>query len=170
MKKAVSVFMIGILPAFALTAGAQSGGHAASQMQSGAGHDTGHMAGASGKAGRAGDPAKVSRTIEIVMDDTLRFTPSEIHVSKGETIRFFVKNMGTMRHEMALGMMDEMKAHAAEMRSMPNMQHVGPNMMTLNPGQRGGMVWQFDAAGTVDFVCLVPGHMEAGMVGKVHVM
>jgi len=170
MKNAVSILVFGILSSIVVTAGAQSGSHSAGQMHSGAGHDTSHMAGDSGMAGRPGDPAKVNRTIEVVMDDTMRFTPSEIHVNKGETIRFFVKNMGQTRHEMVLGTMDQLKAHAAEMRSMPNMKHVGGNMMTLDPGQRGGMVWQFDTAGTVDFACLVPGHMEAGMVGKVHVM
>lgn len=170
MNKAISIVLIAILPAISLTAGAQTGGHSMSQMQSGAGHDTSHMVGAAGMAGRPGDPAKVSRTIEIVMDDAMRFAPSEIHVNKGETIRFFVKNVGTVPHEMVLGTMDQMKAHAAEMRSMPTMRHVGPNMMMLKPGQRGGTVWHFDTAGTVDFACLVPGHMEAGMVGKVHVM
>jgi len=170
MKNAVSILLFGIFSTFVVAAVAQSGGHSMSQMQSGAGHDTSHMAGASGKAGQPGDPAKVSRTIEVVMDDTMRFTPNEIHVNKGETIRFFIKNTGQTRHEMALGMMDEMKAHAAQMQSMQTMKHVGPNMITLDPGQRGGMVWQFGSAGTVDFACLVPGHLEAGMVGKVHVM
>jgi len=42
-------------------------------------------------------------------------------------------------------------------------------MITLAPGQRGGIVWQFDKPGAVDFACLVPGHREAGMVGKVEV-
>lgn len=41
--------------------------------------------------------------------------------------------------------------------------------ITLATGQRGGIVWQFDKPGAVDFACLVPGHMEAGMVGKVEV-
>jgi len=55
------------------------------------------------------------------------------------------------------------------MRKMPGMKHAEPNMITLNAGQTGGIVWQFDKAGEVDFACLIPGHMEAGMVGKVKV-
>jgi uncharacterized cupredoxin-like copper-binding protein len=55
------------------------------------------------------------------------------------------------------------------MRKMPGMEHAEPNMITLNASQRGGIVWQFDKPGTVDFACLMPGHMEAGMVGKVMV-
>jgi len=35
--------------------------------------------------------------------------------------------------------------------------------------RRGGIVWQFDNTGEVDFACLIPGHMEADMVGKIKV-
>ncbi|MCP5230316.1 plastocyanin/azurin family copper-binding protein, partial [Accumulibacter sp.] len=34
---------------------------------------------------------------------------------------------------------------------------------------RGGLLWKFEQPGSVDFACLVPGHMEAGMVAKVTV-
>jgi len=70
---------------------------------------------------------------------------------------------------MVIGSLADLKAHALEMQKMPGMQHVEPNMITLAPGKIGGLVWQLDKAGTVDFACLIPGHMEAGMVGKVKV-
>ena len=133
------------------------------------GHSGGHdMPGMSG-IGKPGDPSKVSRTIEVVMDDTMQFTPAQIDVKAGETIRFFIKNTGKLQHEMVIGSLADLKAHAEEMKNMPGMQHVEPNMITLNAGQRGGLVWTFDQSGTVDFACLIPGHMEAGMVGKVTV-
>ena len=62
------------------------------------------------------------------------------------------------------------KEYVAMMRKMPNMKHAEPNMVTLGAGQSGGIVWQFDKVGTVDFVCLVPGHIEAGMTGKISVL
>jgi len=120
-------------------------------------------------AGRPGDPAKVSRTVKITMDDTMRFTPSRISVKAGETIRFFVVNTGRLRHEMVIGSKEELKEHAAQMRRMPNMQHAEPNQISLAAGQRGGLVWQFDKPGNVTFACLQPGHMESGMVGKIEV-
>ncbi|HEX5637974.1 MAG TPA: cupredoxin family protein [Gammaproteobacteria bacterium] len=118
-------------------------------------------------AGKPGDAAKVNRVVEISMDDSMRFTPSAIHVMAGETIRFFIKNNGKLTHEMVIGSLDELQEHAAMMRAMPDMKHAEPNMITLAPGQRGGLVWQFNQAGIVDFACLIPGHMEAGMVGKI---
>jgi uncharacterized cupredoxin-like copper-binding protein len=126
-----------------------------------------HKAAPASMAGEPGDPSKVSRTIEIAMDDSMRYTPGKIDVKAGETIRFLVKNTGKIQHEMVIGSMDELKEHAEVMRKMPGMEHAEPNMITLKSGQRGGIVWKFDKPGTVDFACLMPGHMEAGMVGKV---
>lgn len=179
MKKTLSILVLSTLPAFALASGDHSSGNndMKQQMQ----HDSKGMNGMSkdmqgmahddhdSMAGKPGDSAQVSRTIDISMDDSMRFTPSEISVKAGETVRFFVKNTGKINHEMVIGSLDELKEHAEMMRNMPAMDHADPNMITLTPGQRGGLVWQFDKAGTVDFACLVPGHMEAGMTGKVKV-
>jgi uncharacterized cupredoxin-like copper-binding protein len=119
--------------------------------------------------GRPGDAAEVSRVIDMTMDDTMRFTPDRITVKAGETVRFFLKNTGKVPHEFVIGSMDELREHAEMMRRMPEMKHEEANSITLAPRQIGGVVWQFRRPGTVDFACLVPGHFEAGMVGKVRV-
>lgn len=162
MKKALSILLFSAIPALALAAGEHKGGH-------GNNMDGMHKEAHGSVIGKAGDPAKVSRTIALSMDDNMRFTPSQVTVKAGETIRFFIKNSGKIPHEMVIGTMSELKEHAAMMRKMPEMKHVEPNMITLTAGQRGGIVWQFDKAGEVDFACLIPGHMEAGMVGKINV-
>jgi uncharacterized cupredoxin-like copper-binding protein len=120
-------------------------------------------------AGKPGDLDKASRTIEVTMNDHMRFIPDQISVKPGETIRFNVKNAGKIPHEMVIGTMDELKEHAEMMRQMPNMKHAEPNMIALAGGQSGTLVWQFGKPGTVDFACLIPGHMEAGMVGQIEV-
>ncbi|HBT32811.1 MAG TPA: hypothetical protein DEB15_08210 [Pusillimonas sp.] len=169
MKKLVSILALSLAfaPVFSYAAGEHSGGHNMGGHNM-SGHDMSNMALMAG-VGRPGDPAKVDRKIDVVMDDSMRFEPSQINVKAGETIRFFVKNSGKIPHEMVIGSIADLKAHAEEMRNMPDMQHAEPNMMTLKAGQRGGLVWTFDQPGTVDFACLIPGHMEAGMVGKVNV-
>jgi uncharacterized cupredoxin-like copper-binding protein len=120
-------------------------------------------------AGKPGDSAKASRTIEVTMDDNMRFTPSTIRVNKGETVRFFLKNKGKVAHELVIGTQEKFNEHAAMMRQMPGMSHSEANLINLNPGQSGALVWQFTQPGAVDFACLQPGHREAGMVGKVAV-
>jgi uncharacterized cupredoxin-like copper-binding protein len=42
-------------------------------------------------------------------------------------------------------------------------------MVHHKPGETGEMVWQFTKPGEFYFACLIPGHFEAGMVGKVTV-
>jgi uncharacterized cupredoxin-like copper-binding protein len=119
--------------------------------------------------GKPGDPGKVTRSIQVEMNDTMRFKPDSIRVKRGETIRFIVRNTGKVKHEMVLGTIKELKGHAGSMRKFPEMEHADPNQVSVDPGKTGELVWQFTRAGTFDFACLVPGHFEAGMVGKVRV-
>ncbi len=119
--------------------------------------------------GKAGDPKKVSRAIQVVMSDDMQFTPAKVDVKRGETIRFRVRNAGQIKHELVIGSMAELKQHAEMMRKMPGMEPADPNMVTLDPGKTGELVWQFTKAGTVDFACVQPGHFEASMMGTVSV-
>lgn len=120
--------------------------------------------------GQPGDIKKVSRTIAIEMADAMRFTPAAVTVKQGETIRFIVKNKGKLLHEMVLGTMDTFKAHGNTMAQHPNAAHDEPSAIRVEPGQKGDIVWQFTKGGEFHFACLVPGHFEAGMVGKIKVM
>jgi uncharacterized cupredoxin-like copper-binding protein len=119
--------------------------------------------------GKPGDPGKVSRSVDVEMSDAMRFKPAAIRVKRGETIRFIVRNTGRQKHEMVLGTIKELKEHAELMRKFPEMEHADPNQVSVEPGKTGELVWHFTKAGTFDFACLVPGHFEAGMVGKVRV-
>jgi uncharacterized cupredoxin-like copper-binding protein len=117
--------------------------------------------------GREGDPKKGSRTVRIDMSDKLRFTPASLAIKRGDTVKFVVKNSGKLMHEMVLGTMQELKEHAEMMGKHPTMEHDEPYMTHVAPGKTETMVWQFTRAGEFHFGCLVPGHFEAGMVGRI---
>ena len=117
--------------------------------------------------GQPGEAKNVSRTVEILMNDTMRFNPSTVTVKKAETIRFVLKNEGKLKHEMVLGTMQELKEHAALMVKFPGMEHADPNQASVEPGKTGELIWQFTKAGKFDFACLQAGHYEAGMRGNV---
>lgn len=119
--------------------------------------------------GKPGNASKVTRTIKVSMNDKMRFEPASIQVKLGETVRFVVRNAGQIKHEMNLGTEKELLEHLEVMKKFPNMEHDEPNKVTIAPGQQGEIVWQFTKAGAVNFACLVPGHYEAGMKGKVQV-
>jgi len=120
--------------------------------------------------GRTGDPSKVTRTVRISGRDTMRFSPADLTVRQGETIRFVVRNDGKVMHELVLGTLEELQQHAEWMRRFPNMEHEEPYMVHLAPGQSGEVIWQFTVPGEFHFGCLVPGHFEAGMKGRIRVV
>lgn len=119
--------------------------------------------------GKQGNPKKLTRTIAIDMADTMRFGPANITVKQGETIKFVVTNKGKMMHEMVIGTMAELKEHGELMKKHPGMEHDEPYMSHVSPGKKEEMVWQFTKAGEFYFACLIPGHFEAGMIGKITV-
>jgi uncharacterized cupredoxin-like copper-binding protein len=43
-------------------------------------------------------------------------------------------------------------------------------MAHVEPSKRGQIVWNFNRPGDYEFACLLPGHFEAGMIGKVRVL
>lgn len=119
--------------------------------------------------GIAGDPAKVSRVIKVDMSDAMRFAPELIQIKKNETIRFEVSNNGKVMHEMVIGTQKELDAHAEMMKKHPNMEHDEAYMAHVGPGEKGAIVWHFNREGEFDFACLVAGHYDAGMRGKIRV-
>ena len=50
------------------------------------------------------------------------------------------------------------------------MQHDDPNMVMVAPGKRAELTWTFSQSTPIEFACNVPGHYQAGMVGKVRVL
>jgi uncharacterized cupredoxin-like copper-binding protein len=150
-----------ILIASALTLNLISGGVFASGS-----HPHGDEGDAS--VGSPGDPAQVSRIVEIMMIDN-RFRPAEINVKQGETVQFLLKNAGKKKHEMMIGTPEELDKHAKMMKKFPDMEHQDePNMITVNPGKTGELIWHFTEAGTVNFSCPLPGHSK-GMHGTIEV-
>jgi uncharacterized cupredoxin-like copper-binding protein len=127
--------------------------------------DGGHSHG----IGKPGDRKKVSRTVDVTMNDQMRFVPDSVRVKRGETIRFVVRNIGQMKHELVIGMEKDLKEHATAMQKHPEMEHDDPNAVSVEPGRTGELIWQFTQTGNLKFACLVPGHFEAGMVGRLTV-
>lgn len=120
-------------------------------------------------AGRAGDLSKVTRTVTIGMADTMRFTPGELVVERGQTVRIIARNDGEVLHEIVLGTREEIEHHRAAMRGNPAMAHGAPYMAHVAPGESQQIVWQFDRPGKFEFACLLPGHYESGMTGSIEV-
>jgi uncharacterized cupredoxin-like copper-binding protein len=119
--------------------------------------------------GIAGEAGAARRTIDVRMDDDMRFVPDRIDVQLGETLRFRVQNTGKAMHEFVIGTRAENARHAELMVKFPGMEHDEPYMAHVPPGKTGEIVWTFNRAGTFEFACLIAGHYQAGMVGTINV-
>lgn len=119
--------------------------------------------------GIAGDAKAVVRMIEVSMLDTMRFSPDTINIKVGETVKLVVKNTGGQLHEFVIGTKKENAEHAALMLKFPNMEHDEPYMAHVPPGKTGEIIWKFNKAGNFDFACLIAGHYQAGMIGRIAV-
>lgn len=110
--------------------------------------------------GIPGDPSKTTRTINLTLLDNM-FLPPELIVSKGETIRFILKNLGSNTHQFLIGSADDLKK-AAKMRQK------NENLIRVKPGEQGELIWEFVNAGTVDFACPIKDHFKT-MRGQITV-
>lgn len=136
--------------------------------------------------GQPATAAQATRTVEVVMGD-MYFEPRALEVKAGETVRFVLVNNGQVAHEFNLGdaamharhqqqmlaMQGQMDPSAMEHGAMDHsamaqggMQHDEPNMVMVAPGKRAELTWTFSQTTPIEFACNVPGHYQAGMVGK----
>jgi uncharacterized cupredoxin-like copper-binding protein len=121
-------------------------------------------------AGEPGDPKKPSRTVKVTMLEDgkkMLFEPDVLEVRQGEQIRFVIFNEGTWNHEFMLATEAENRKHAELMKKFPDMEHDDPNAKRLPPFASGELLWKFTKRGEFEYACLIPGHLEAGMHGKV---
>ena len=116
---------------------------------------------ASAGVGEPADAVDSDRSVEVEALDTLRFDPSDLEVSVGETITFSVTNAGDLEHEFVIGSEeDSMAAHQGSMGH-------GEGSLVLDGGAEDEVTWTFTEAGELDYACYIDGHNEAGMMGTI---
>ena len=86
-----------------------------------------------------------TRTFDLIGED-FRFTPDTLRVSDGDTVRINFTNPDVVPHLIDLPAFN---------------QHIA-----LIPGGEFTLEFVVDKTGSFPFVCSVPGHEEAGMVGS----
>ena len=121
--------------------------------------------------GKPASGAGITQTIEVNIKETangeMLFEPDAIHVEKGSNVRFVINNPGALEHEFFLGSFDEIAKHQQWMRQHPDMKHDGSNTVFIQSGDIATLDWNFSNKINLEFVCLIPGHREAGMWGVI---
>lgn len=131
--------------------------------------DAGH-AHAAFSAGEPGNPKRPARIVQVVMregDGKMMYIPERVEVRRGEQIRFVISNNGDLPHEFILASTEDNLKHAEQMKKNPEMEHDDPNAKTVEPKKKAEIVWRFTKAGEFEYGCLIPGHREAGMTGRI---
>lgn len=112
--------------------------------------------------------SEVSRVVNIEMGkgNEFQFSPENIEIKQGETIKFLFNNQGKLAHEFVVGSEAELKKHQQDMIKNPHSAH---DMNTIAANSRGEVTMTFDKTGTFLFACLIEGHLESGMKGSIKV-
>jgi uncharacterized cupredoxin-like copper-binding protein len=139
--------------------------------------------------GHPAQAAQATRTVELTLGD-MYFEPKSLTVKEGETVHFVLINRGQLLHEFNLGDAAMHAAHQQEMLKMVasgmltstgmnhnamaamdhgdmGMKHDDPNSVLVEPGKTAELTWTFSKATDLEFACNIPGHYQAGMVGKI---
>ncbi|MDQ4005686.1 MAG: cupredoxin domain-containing protein [Actinomycetota bacterium] len=105
------------------------------------------------------------RTIELTIHHS-RFDPATIEVSPGERVRFVIRNLDPIDHELIIGDAEVQRRH--EDGTEPH-HGVVPGEVSIPPVAERSTTYRFGEPGTLAFGCHLPGHWSYGMRGTVRV-
>lgn len=110
---------------------------------------------------------------EITLDETdFSFTPAAITVPVGKPVTLTIKNSGVVEHDFGI---QKISVRDVSMGHEEGMSHdMGAMDLDLHvstqPNGVSAITFTPTEAGEYEFFCTVPGHKEAGMIGKLIVV
>lgn len=97
-------------------------------------------------------------------NDTFQFTPSSATAPAGGEVEVTLNNVGALEHSWTLVGSGVDVATVTDADALD-----GATTGTVAAGETGTVTFTAPAAGSYQFVCTVPGHAAAGMVGTLTV-
>jgi uncharacterized cupredoxin-like copper-binding protein len=116
---------------------------------------------ACGGSGSSGD-AVGARTVHVDMRDNA-YSPDQLAIRRGETVRFVFRNTGKVAHDAVLGDEQAQTDHEMEMSSGSGMHHGGGDAVEVDPGKTATLTHAFRGGGDLLIGCHELGHYAAGM-------
>ncbi len=129
-------------------------------------------------AGQEAHSHTAPKTIEVKARE-MAFAPSAFAVRAGERISLHFENEGRVLHDWTLvpdggSKVRPAQGHAHKSEDSPHgsdghRHSVGPGQLHVmaEPGRTARLDFEIAAPGEYEFFCSVPGHREAGMVGRI---
>ncbi|MBI3944092.1 MAG: cupredoxin domain-containing protein [Chloroflexi bacterium] len=106
------------------------------------------LAACGGSGGASGGSSGGSAALALEAQD-IKWDKNTLNVNSGQDVTITVNNKGQLQHDLVVGL------PSGEITTNP-----------IDAGKTGKISFKAPAAGTYDYWCTIPGHKEAGMVGK----
>jgi uncharacterized cupredoxin-like copper-binding protein len=106
-------------------------------------------------------PGLVTVTVDIHYS---KFSMSTVHVRKGTTVRFLVRNNDPIAHEFIVG---DKQVHLRHQFGTHPAHPPVPGEVSVGADDVGETFYRFDEEGRFEFACHLPGHYAFGMQGWV---
>jgi uncharacterized cupredoxin-like copper-binding protein len=106
-------------------------------------------------------PGLVTVTIDIHYS---KFSIETLHVRKGTTVRFLVRNHDPIAHEFVVG---DRQVHLRHQQGSEASHPPVPGEVSVAADDVGETFYRFDDGGRFEFACHLPGHLAFGMRGWV---
>lgn len=105
----------------------------------------------------------------IVDAEEFRFLPNVISIKKGQPVTITLDNTGKVEHDLEIVGATQRTFKLIKKTGVTH-QH-GPNDVHVHsaPGQKESISFIPEESGTYKFICTIPGHKEAGMIGEIMV-
>lgn len=110
--------------------------------------------------------------VSVTALDELRYEPSTIEVEANRPVALTLINEGALDHDLSivqLPLAGEVEAHAEEEAHDEHEMSMDEDELALHlsatPDDRETVIFTPSEPGEYQFLCTVPGHQEAGMVG-----
>lgn len=108
-------------------------------------------------------PPPRQRTVEIRIHHS-NFAPHQLQFSRGEDVRFVIRNVDPIDHEFILGDEEVQSRH----ETGTDAQHGAvPGEVSISAGEEASTTYRFSRSGRFVFGCHLPGHYKYGMKGTV---
>lgn len=122
--------------------------------------------GAPGRGSGPAPPAPGADVATVVLTVRhSRFTPASVAVPEGSAVRFVVRNLDPIDHELIVGGPAVHRHHAVGRDA----HHHGdvPGEVSVAAGATAVTTWRPPGPGRFTFACHLPGHLAYGMAGTV---
>jgi len=114
--------------------------------------------------------ASQPKAVEVIVQaGEFKFEPASIEVTAGTPVRLTLQNTGSVEHDFSVVEIPMVQSAAASTpmagHDMGGMQDVPQLHVAAAIGTAATVEFTPTKAGSYDYLCTVPGHKEAGMVG-----